>query len=58
MLLHRCVFQVTKGTTEKCSAGAEPTVIHDCLDASSVFRVGDEHERQEIPGLGGDVVRE
>ena len=33
-------------------------MVHDGLDISSVFGIGDEHERQEIPGLRRDVVGE
>jgi hypothetical protein len=58
MLFHRGVFQVPEGTVEECSAGAEPTVVHDGLDIGSVFGIGDEHESQKIPGLGRDVLGE
>ena len=33
-------------------------MAHDGLNAGPVFRVGDEHKRQEIPRFGGDVVGE
>ena len=52
------MFQVSKSTVKECGTGAKPTVVHDSLDTSSVFGVGDEHEREEIPGLGGYIVRE
>ena len=58
MLFHCCVLQVRKGTVEKYGTRAEPTVIHDSLDVSPVFGIGDEHERQEVPGLGGDIFGE
>ena len=58
MLFHRRVFQVPKGTVEERRAGAEPTVVHDSLDISSIFGIRDEHKRQEIPGLGGNVIGE
>ena len=52
------MLQVSKGTVEECGARAEPPVVHDSPDVSSVFGVGNEHERQEIPGLDGDIVGE
>ena len=58
MLLHCCVLQVCKGAVEECGTGAEPTMVHNSLDVSPVFGIGDEHERQEIPGLGGDIFGE
>lgn len=33
-------------------------MAHDSLNVSSVFRIRDEHKREEIPGLSGDVVGE
>ena len=58
MLFHCCPLQVRKGTVEECGARAEPTVVHDSLDISPVFGIGDEHERQEVPSLGGDIFGE
>ena len=52
------MLQVSKGTVEECGAGTEPPVVHDSLDVSPVLWIGNEHERQEIPGLGGDIVGE
>lgn len=33
-------------------------MAHDGLNTGPIFRVGDEHKRQQIPRFGGDVVGE
>ena len=33
-------------------------MVHDSVDVSPFFRIGNKHEREEIPGLGGDIVGE